>query len=459
MIKMKNILMYHERSVVAWYFVAILIGFVSSSIFYPGLFSTDSFFQLNQAIYNSYNSWHPAIMAIQMHYLLPLLGEGGILVVHQFVYWLGVGLVIDAFFKRNYFLYLMGCFPPLLMTSIAVWKDAGSLAYLICAVGFYGLFLKFDGKNKKFLIFSIISLLLSTLIKWPSIFTACIMLLLSVILFYGGKFKILKGVLVTVVFVLVSVIISTFINKLYDVEKLNPLPSVLLWDIAGICHFSDRNCALPYYIDVVDPVLSKEWLKNYNSKSCSLCWTSGISCNLNKRYQSHVIIKSWFEYVTENPTAYLQHRWHVTKNILGMHRKVYFPHHDYGENLREGGAFLPSQLGILAFDFFSNLSKLTQKIYLYQPITWVVVMFFAVIYLMKECSFSFSRLLELDVNDRVLFIISISGLFNTLPLLMIAPAADFRYVVFSDFAGLLVLLLLIRKFYLIKRDAKGSPSM
>lgn len=117
------------------FILAFAISVFISCVFYPGIFSADSLLQLEQAENHSYSTWHPAIMSILMHYTMPILGIGGIFVIHQLVYWIGIALIVNIFFKKNLILIDNCFFSPVFFTTLTVWKDAGMLSFCIFATG------------------------------------------------------------------------------------------------------------------------------------------------------------------------------------------------------------------------------------------------------------------------------------------------------------------------------------
>lgn len=75
-----------------------------------------------------------------------------------------------------------------------------------------------------------------------------------------------------------SLVLSNVINNIYSVKDRNALPSLLLWDIAGICNISKIDCKIPEYIPITDSVNSRNWLKDYRYYSNTICWDSGFLC-------------------------------------------------------------------------------------------------------------------------------------------------------------------------------------
>ena len=142
-------LLFLSTSVSVFYLFAFWASITTILVFYPGLFPNDSVFQLKQAESGVYQSWHPAIMAILMHYLL-FLGKGGIFVVHQLLYWFGLAFFFDKVlqYRNPLFLLFIGFFPSLFLVTLCVWKDAG---FLVCSIWSIALLHCFYTYRKKYI--------------------------------------------------------------------------------------------------------------------------------------------------------------------------------------------------------------------------------------------------------------------------------------------------------------------
>lgn len=112
-------------------FGLILLGFIHALfLFYPGSLSVDSYDQLNQAVTNSYNDWHPPVMAWVWRQLLWIkAGPQPMLLLHLGMFWGGLYLVWYSLVKQKCWTYslvpLIGFMPPVIAMVGVIWKDIG----------------------------------------------------------------------------------------------------------------------------------------------------------------------------------------------------------------------------------------------------------------------------------------------------------------------------------------------
>lgn len=414
---------------------AILIASAICILLYPGTFSADSFAQLKQAEENSYRTWHPVIMAITMHYLLPLVG--GLFVLHQFIYWISLALIIDSLFRRKIFYLLIGFFPPIFLLTIEIWKDSGML---VSGMLSFACLLQFQ-KNKKYkyIVIGIISILYASCVRSNAIIATSLLIGSAFVIYFGAKSCLLKKSIIflsgALSIVVLTIMTNAFLEKAYNAKENNLLPALLLWDIAGICHFSGKTFEIPEYIEIIDKEKSIKWHERYVSYSNSICWGSGISCNLNEKNKTLTIIKDWFNFIKEEPLAYLQHRIRYTKVLFSIQKSVYYPYQGYSENRQQGSSFFPSLLGSKFFSLLQKAAKFTQDLFLYHAITWIIVLIVILIFKIKK----FLGGAIYSFKDKISVMLCLSGLANAFSLTIIGPAADYRYMIWTVFSGVMCL--------------------
>jgi hypothetical protein len=122
---------------------------------YPGFMSADSFFQLNEAIRESYSKDQAVMMSWLWHSLLAFSPSKApqlpLLILHTLAYQIGIFLFFQSFFPKKilinatYVLFL-SFFPPLLGSLGNIWKDIGQLCSWTLALGVCTYFYK---NNKK----------------------------------------------------------------------------------------------------------------------------------------------------------------------------------------------------------------------------------------------------------------------------------------------------------------------
>lgn len=123
---------------------AFLLGalgaLLSLSVFSPGFMSNDSISQLMQARSGDYTNIQPPLMSILWHYVdAIMMGQTGMLIIQNFLYWAGLALILLPFRHRPwvYFsvLIVIGLWPPSFLLQGAIWKDHLMSGFLLVAIG------------------------------------------------------------------------------------------------------------------------------------------------------------------------------------------------------------------------------------------------------------------------------------------------------------------------------------
>lgn len=419
-----------------FYVSAFFLAVLNICLFYPGLFSYDSVIQLNQAISSDYDSWHPAIMAIVMHCLLPFLGNGGVFIIHQILYWLCLAFLIDTVFKKNIpWLLICGFFPPTYMLSITVWKDTGMMVALMWGIT---LFLRYvQTQSKKPLFVSLIFFTYALGVRINSIF----IIAPTLFVFFYFKYLFTKKTLIKSIFVTIFLIvfctgINWGINRLHNVKQVSSLPSLMLWDIAGINKVVGLKEAPPSFI-TYRPGEKTNWIEAYQPTVCDLCWSSDVSCVIAPE-DNLKLIEYWLQKLISNPLTYLDNRYKTAKTLFGIDL-LYYPAHSYLQNDQLGEEFGISILGKKVQDFYFSVIDIMSKLFLYQPITYLILSLFS----LGCVLFGKRKFIELNHVEILATAFSVGALTNAFSLFFIAVACDYRYMIWTVIGGLLSFILIL----------------
>lgn len=117
--------------------LAALAGFLLSLwLFYPGYLSWDSAYQWYQVRSGDWNNVHPVIMTLiwsATERLWP--GPGGLFLLHLALYWLGLALLAAGLVRRGWLqgalVLMLGLMPAVFALVPHLWKDIGMLVALI----------------------------------------------------------------------------------------------------------------------------------------------------------------------------------------------------------------------------------------------------------------------------------------------------------------------------------------
>lgn len=420
---------------------SLIPAIVSICLFYPGLFSSDSVDQLNQATTGFFNNWHPAIMAITMQLLLPVWGNGGLFVVHQLLYWLVIALLLDSIFKiNNPWLFVLGLFPPTYLLSITVWKDTGMAITTILGILLFHKYI-LTGKRGCSIV-SLLCFFYAFSVRTNSIF---IIIPSLIILFYyhfsAKNLAFVKSFLTTSVCIIMFASANYSLNTIYKVNQTSSLPSLLLWDVAGLYHDNGIRKAPPPFISILPQSNEKKfWIDAYHPYSCDICWLSNISCAMDPKNNT-ALINYWLGNIAEFPKTYLEHRYELTKKLYGIGSWQYVTH-GYLENEKLGENFRISTLGKIFIDKLFSIIDFMASIFLYQPFSYLLLTIASLLYLLwqkikNRKSFS-------DIEFLVL-IFSSSSLLNAGTLFFITVAIDYRYMIWTVIGGALSFIIVLAK--------------
>jgi hypothetical protein len=219
---------------------ALLFGATELAATFPGQLGIDGHESLRQAIVQQYGDWQPPVMALVWSWLLRISGNpGSLLVCHQFLHWLGFGLMADGCMRANMprracVILAAGAFPFFVFYDRIVLKDVGMGSALIAASG---LMFWFVVQKKSIpvwaVLLSAIFILYATLIRTNAVFALGPILCLYLV--RGRQLSLTRVVGVWALSALLTVPLSDWINhRLIGAKLQDPIQSLQLFDLMGI---------------------------------------------------------------------------------------------------------------------------------------------------------------------------------------------------------------------------------
>jgi len=424
--------------------------------FNPGFMSVDSLSQYRQAAgLQSINDAHPVIMVYLWRGLLNITGFiGSMLLFHQFIYWLSLLLLVTQLTRslaaRLIFLLVIGLWPPLIITSLHVWKDVGMMSALVlCVAALLGYS---NHAHWGWITVALIALLYAISVRING-FIPGVILLLFLSFHFSKKLTQSFGRLwaLTLTYTFIALIAMGAITSLikHKTVRIYSTGTLLIWDMASISIAENKNL-LPDYLPRINPqrdmfsYLQERYSPNVNTTTFEV-----VSPYIEKKEQS-ALFHDWLTLVLAHPGDYLQHRLYVFTRLLGADREpVYNPYQPGNRAEYMGITFthistedVRKLLNI--FDTFT--SSIIYRAWLYTLLAIIVLLI------------SVRRVLNRDDPKgrcELAIAVSLSGLVNTASLFFIATAADFRYMVWSLCSALIATLILLNGRQQSKQ--KGSP--
>lgn len=298
----------------------ILITF----LFWPGFLSSDSIYQLQQAINGNYSDHHPPLMAMYWSLFLWLkVGPEPMLITNQMLLLISSYNIIKSMGNRR----LLSCLVPLIVIfphvsaySGAVLKDVMFGLCYLCGSSFL---IKNNLTENKlnlyefFIIFLVI--LFGTSVKYQSIF---VLPFFSLWFGFTQYKNIYKAILLALLF-FTMILGSKYLITNSRSEKVNPSHSwqlVKLYDLAGISLKADKELFPEFIIN--NSNYSFTYVKNnYSNNRVDelLGWNSTTQGPLfpgKNSQERNMILKYWQNSVRSYPLFYLQHRFSLWFNIF-----------------------------------------------------------------------------------------------------------------------------------------------
>jgi len=455
-----------RHSHAAW--LAAGLGFALMAwALYPGLMSPDSAEQWLQARTGRYTSVHPALMAWTWSWMEQLFpGPGGLFLLHLALFWGALAWLARELFARPLpqvlLVLLVGLWPPVTVVVAHLWKDVPMLGFILLAVAALARVLRLerpgrcqpdpkshaaagadDGSTKP-------KTLAQRWPSWPRLLLAlaaltlacayrhnALPLVLPMLWFIAGRRQPAlawpqRALLGAGMAVLVAVLAS-LPNRLPQVEQRPVWPLTALWDLASVS------------IDQGQMLIPAEWrfddLTLAELEAAFQPWTNTTIFATNKILitlyvtptpaQSAQLRQAWLAMLREYPLSYARHRWRLTRTLLDgagdrgpaelRFQAAWFQHPDNPPLARRQPALQQAW------------ARLGQRLS-------GSAMFFAWPYLLAGAVITVIAWRQ-PRRHPLLPVLLASAALSVAPLPLVAPGAEFRYLVWPLVACLIAALL------------------
>ncbi|MCG8528491.1 MAG: hypothetical protein MI748_19090 [Opitutales bacterium] len=231
-------------------YMFIVVGFWM--IIYPGTYSPDSFWQLDQAIAHEYSNWHPPIMAIIIHYVLKVgLSLSFIVFVQLMLSIYSVRLlcfkVLEFFFPESrketncsiallVVVMMVNPVSSFLFNATTLWKDiwvAILFLWVLVLVFHVAINVKYD--RSPGLLSLVLLLFFTTICVLLRHNTILILLPVSVVMYVALiKYSMVLRITSILILVLLSKFSGVVIEKVYDVKNLHSENTVMSNELVGL---------------------------------------------------------------------------------------------------------------------------------------------------------------------------------------------------------------------------------
>ncbi|QHC34695.1 hypothetical protein [Komagataeibacter xylinus] len=434
---------------------SFFMAMISSCVFFPGFMSFDSFYQYGQALgLEPLTDVHPPIMSYIWRALCVVTkSPGTLLFFDQIIYWLAILLFACAVSRRSWRRVIMiGClgfWPPLYITSLHLWADAGMMAFLALTVAC--LAVQITDERKRWLVMAGVALFVAASLRHNAI-TGVIPLMCYIAWRFARNFPAPVPACMKILASLFLVLVLGQKALSIGVEHVPQLGTVLVWDLTAISVAENKDVIPDYVPKTPGPDfvgrLRSHWDANTRVPSAAESSPDLTPAEVRQQWtpvQEKRLIKDWLKAIIHDPGAYAAHRMHVAKTLLGLTHEVYLPYFYIGIDT-------PNAYGI-DFKFHKLVYKIMHSVFDKEK-KWIIykVWIYALIelYLLSFYLYRSLVLHKTGYFGALPAITVLSGIMIELPLFILAPAAHFRYSVWLVFSTLLALILTVSERYMRK---------
>lgn len=418
-----------------WLAAALGLGLVLAA-FWPGYLSWDSAWQWWQARHGELDPGHPPVMVrVWQAVRLVLPDPGGMLLVQLLAWWAAVAGFAHALgggaWRRVLCVWLLGAWPPLLALQAHLWKDVWMMALFAGAVACLAAELRAPRRAWRL---AALALLVAGCAFRHNALPAALPLLAWVAWREWPRRRLRVG-LATVALALGLHLAAGLANLAPGARATPVWPVIAMWDIAAVSIAEDRVLFPP---DWVEPGLTVQDMRRDFSPYVNVPSFESGQLRLNFYYdytpaQYAELRRVWLSLPLDHPRAYFGHRAEVSAYLLGL-RQAAQPDFQVLQPaivpLRDNPVVTPPS-GVLHRALQPRLDALVDT-----PV------FAGWLYLGLACGvLVFTTLRRRGPRDGLAAAIAASGLLLALPLLLLAPSADFRYLAWTIAASLVALLL------------------
>lgn len=298
--------------------ISVLGLAVISYSYWPGIMIDDARWQYQQAIDNSFEDWHPPLMAWVWRQLSTIEpGPAPMFILQLSLYWAGIALIAGAAYRRGrpwlaVALALAGWVPAPLALTGTITKDCLMAAMLGCSAGLL-LWRDLVGTRMARASLSagaLLILVLAAALRFNA-FLACLPLALAAVppSFISTKPRLIATGLAATALFLIS---GPAVANLLDAEKTDVQLSLIIFDLAGItehsgvAQFPDMQVARPVEAThrCYDPY---QWdsFSSWAKKPCPLNFDR-FQAAIEKQNLNPVAL--WLRSIGSHPLAYAEHR-------------------------------------------------------------------------------------------------------------------------------------------------------
>lgn len=431
-----------SRTMIVLLAATLAIG--TSFLFFPGLMSFDSIFIYRQVIGDMpVNNYHPPVMVYTWQMGQQLLGTGSMLIFQQVLYWTSITIIAihahDRLWARSLFVVIVGLLPPLWIHSATIWNDTGVMVSLLFAIA-CTLLLKKTGALWVFVI-GFLALCYAQAAKQTAIFAAVPLFYILCDAYFNsgqrqGRWP--KTAMLATSLLAGSVLITTLLGSV-GVDKYTKWPTIAVWDLAAVS-IAEKKLLIPTGLIYDKSASENETLARIEETfSPKVNGTLGdVIIFFPEPEDRSELLEAWLALPLDYPAHYLAHRTRVFSNLLGIGSEDVHMAFEHRIITNDQGLKLVNQDSKTLDTAIQWLASSTHTI-IYRAWFYLVLLVLTLVLALYRLAQNNS------FGTRLLICMGFSGLLYVSPLLLVAPATDFRYNLWMvTCAAVMICLLLFR---------------
>ena len=420
--------------------LSILAAAGLTALFFPGMMSYDSIYQYRQVIGAvPVTNDHPPVMVHLWriaHAAIP--SPGALLLIHQIVYWAAAALfawgMVSAPLWRIFIFLLVGCWPPLLIHSVHLWKDTGMMIAMMACVSL----LIADSRKPRtvFLLLSVCFLLYAMAVRHNA-FTGAIPLAAGIAWRISTRVQFSRPrnafAAITAGAILITGLGFGF-SRSFDTKF--DRPSVSRWigafDLSAVSLARSENLFPASIASMQRAGFMSDLRAAFRPETNNDLYKV---IDIPKDQESEVT-SAWISLMKTHTADYLKHRAYVFRRLLGAHRGILFYPFHHGIDKNELGLTFRSL--DQTFPAWRNWFDRASRSFVYRPWPYLIL---AIAGFALSIFWLFRN--TLNQNRAFILILTSSGLMSSLPLFVFTPAADYRYVLWLVCSSLLATIVFV----------------
>jgi hypothetical protein len=400
--------------------------------FFPGFMSFDSAYQWWQA--RTGDTTDIAGIGIVLAWRVTELvieGPGGLFLAHLAMFWTGAWLVATAFdvgrVRQALLLVVLAALPPTWILSHA-WSDAGLAASLMLACG--ALARAHAGGGRRWLVLALPAIGYAALLRHNALAAVLPLVYWCTRCHWNNGASLRRSAIATVAAMAVIVVASGLIERVAVRKHVTMLPSLVLWDLSGMSARADALLVPPYAIDAKATVadLAAEY-RPFTNTSVLMSSRAALRDPFGSwpAPELHQLMRDWAGAIATHPAAYIAHRASLACYLFWT-RPAELPHEltfvptllEYRDNpkIAPNDTALHRRWTALIGDLRATPA--------FAALTWLVPGL--VVALVAR------RARRTQAGIAGLYVLTSAWLYAA-PLVVIAPAAEFRYVLWPCIAS------------------------